>query len=80
MTIEEAEKIARLIGSADNGCASCVGNLVKRFNRLFPQFVMTKTREEVRDNFEEPKPSHMDEEEWAEIGDRRIVVTVTTAT
>lgn len=38
MTLDEAKLIANIIGTADHGCSVCVGNLVERMNRDFPQF------------------------------------------
>lgn len=32
MTLDEARQIARVIGTADSGCSSCVHNLVDKLN------------------------------------------------
>ena len=32
MTLAEARRIARIIGTADHGCSTCVGNLAARLN------------------------------------------------
>ena len=38
MTLEEAQTIARIAGTADGGCATCVGHLMEQLNAAFPQF------------------------------------------
>lgn len=36
MTEDEANLIARIIATADNGCSSCVKKLTEALNRAFP--------------------------------------------
>lgn len=38
MTLEEAKKVANIVGQADGGCSICVGSLVKDLNEFFPEF------------------------------------------
>lgn len=38
MTLEEAKKLARIIGTADNACSNCVEALVIDLNKTFPEF------------------------------------------
>ena len=45
MNIEEARKIAAIVGTADDGCSSCVGDLVDQLGRDFPQFRWETTNE-----------------------------------
>ena len=71
MTLDEANRIARLIGYADSACSNCVGNLVTQANTLFPEFKFTQTDETRTDRsgwepLDDPYPS----------GPRWIVVTV----
>ena len=39
MTLEEAEQVARVIATADDGCAVCVKDLVLHLRRVFPGFL-----------------------------------------
>lgn len=39
MTLEEAQMIAKIVGTADSGCSTCVSGLVAHLNREFPGFV-----------------------------------------
>lgn len=41
MTLEEAKKVAKIIGTADRGCPVCVGRLVEMSRKLFPEFRWT---------------------------------------
>ena len=41
MTLEEAQKIAFIIGHADGGCASCVEDLVNLSNEILPEFIFS---------------------------------------
>lgn len=43
MTLEEMQKIARIISMADHGCPSCVGDLIREVNRTFPEFRLEQT-------------------------------------
>lgn len=45
MQLEEAQKIALLIGFADSGCSNCVDDLVDHANRIFPEFTWTMSRD-----------------------------------
>jgi hypothetical protein len=38
MTLDEAQKIAAIIGTADSGCPVCIGKLVDLCNKSFPDF------------------------------------------
>ena len=38
MTIQEAEKIARIIVTADGGCRVCVQELASEMQEMFPEF------------------------------------------
>ena len=38
MTRTEAERVAKIIGTADNACGSCVGGLVGLANAAFPDW------------------------------------------
>jgi len=39
MTLDEAKKIAWIVGHADGGCAHCVSDLVALLDKAFPEFV-----------------------------------------
>lgn len=71
MTLEEAEKIAKIAGTADGGCPSCVGNICERLNEAAFGFVFTPTSEqqppEPRDEYD------TDPEDWGSCG---VVVRV----
>lgn len=41
MTLDEARRVAKIIGTADGGCSVCVGNLVDKMNSEFPEFEWT---------------------------------------
>jgi hypothetical protein len=47
--LNDAQKIAKIIGTADNGCDTCVGELVSKLNGQFPRFVWAATGERVDD-------------------------------
>lgn len=49
MTENEAIKIARIIGTADNACSSCVGGLVGYLNDEFPEFKFELTNENIHE-------------------------------
>lgn len=51
MTLEEATKIAAVIGTADSACSNCVGSLVERMNAQFPTFVWVMTSQYLYDYF-----------------------------
>ena len=38
MTLDEAKKVALMIGHADGGCGTCVSQLTKLAASLFPEF------------------------------------------
>lgn len=38
MTLEDAQKIAMIVATADGGCPCCVDNLVKQLRPAFPDF------------------------------------------
>lgn len=38
MTLEEAKKVATIVGTADGGCSHCVGYLREKLAKTFPQF------------------------------------------
>jgi hypothetical protein len=46
MTLDEAKAVGMIAGTADNGCDTCVSQLVKRLNAAFPTYVWTVTDEE----------------------------------
>lgn len=71
MTIEEAEKIAKIAGTADGGCSSCVGGICERLNDAAFGFVFTPT-----DEAQPPEPYDeydTDPEDWRSYG---VVVRV----
>jgi hypothetical protein len=70
MTLDEAQAIGMIAGTADNGCDTCVGKLVKRLNERFPAFVWTMTADE------QYEPSDYDPDEPMMVG---LVVTVQAA-
>lgn len=51
VTLDEANKIAAVIGTADSACSNCVGSLVEKMNVNFPQFVWKATDQYVREYF-----------------------------
>lgn len=63
MTIEEMQKIAMIISTADNGCSTCVGKLIDEVNKAFPEFELTwssaewSRRPEWADDDDEAKES-----------------------
>ena len=46
MTLDEAQKLADIISTADGGCSDCVGDLIKRLNDSFPTFVFEVTEDD----------------------------------
>lgn len=48
MTLDEAEKIGRIIGTADGGCDTCISLLADQMNEAFPEFWWEVTDEEIR--------------------------------
>jgi hypothetical protein len=46
MTLDEAVKIAKIVGTADSGCDQCVSALVRQLSAAFPEFVW-----QVQDDF-----------------------------
>lgn len=60
MTLDEASKIAMIAGTADNGCSSCVGNMVERLNVAFPAFTWEMTSDS---QYEQPDWSDDPEDE-----------------
>ena len=56
MTLEEAQKIADIISTADDGCHSCVSNLAEHLTEEFPGFAWIV-----------PPP-----DEWYKAGVRRV--------
>jgi hypothetical protein len=61
MTIDDAQKIAKIIGTADGGCSNCVGDLVERLSKMFPSFRWIITDEhqmEQPDWSEDPEDTH----------------------
>lgn len=55
MTIEEAQIIGRIIGTADGGCSTCIAALANRFNAAGLGFVFTPTDEPI-----------MEQPDWSE--------------
>ncbi|MBB5985992.1 hypothetical protein [Sphingobium lignivorans] len=49
MTLEEAQKAADIIGTADGGCTTCINRLIKRFEAAFPEFELVRTSEEINE-------------------------------
>ena len=47
MTQAEAEKIAAIVGTADDGCSTCVDALVSQLNEAFPQFAWRRAGDVV---------------------------------
>ena len=45
MTLEEAQKVARIVGTADGGCRSCCNALVDQLNKVSLGFRFTRTDE-----------------------------------
>lgn len=74
MTLDEAKRLARIIGYADNACSNCVGKLVDKANALFPEFKFTLTDETRTDRAEwdDPDDDHPSGPRW-------LVVDVTEA-
>jgi hypothetical protein len=60
--------LANIVGTADNGCSVCVGNLVERLNKAFPQFKWERGRESV------PLYDREDYDDWS----TQLQVTVST--
>ena len=57
MTLDEAQMIAKIVGTADGGCPTCVSMLVEHLNREFPQFVFVMGDQAPPmgdDDFEDP--------------------------
>lgn len=55
MTLDEMRTVARIIGTADGGCSTCVGDLVRQMREAFPQFEFV-----IGDEVEEPDPQWLD--------------------
>lgn len=69
MTQEEADKIARVIGTADGGCDTCVGDLVELLNGADLGFQWAATGKVAK------YPVHEEDEYYQTM----IVVTATPA-
>lgn len=62
MTLDEVKTVANIIGTADNGCETCIDNLIKRFNDSFPAYRLTRTGER------QVEPDEWDEGEVTQCG------------
>lgn len=69
MTEDEARQIGMIAGTADSGCPGCVGSMVERLNKTFPDWRWRATNEHQR---EQPDWSD-DPEDERSVG---LVVTV----
>lgn len=58
MTIEDMHTIAKIISTADNGCSTCVHELIDQVNAAFPEFQLAMTQDKW---YRRP--------EWADEGD-----------
>ncbi|MDP3938242.1 MAG: hypothetical protein Q8R92_08910 [Deltaproteobacteria bacterium] len=47
MTLDEAQKVASIVATADHSCSVCVGNLVDQLNEAFPEFYWAAADETV---------------------------------
>lgn len=65
MTMEEAEKLAAIIGTADGGCSTCVEDLARRAAIAFPEFRWTPTRGDL-----------VEQPDWSDDPEDRIRVGV----
>ncbi len=45
MTLEEMEKLATIISTADGGCPHCITRLIDEMHQAFPEFKLTLTKE-----------------------------------
>jgi len=72
MDLEEAKRIAEVIGFADDSCACCVVNLCNDLNIAFPAFTWSRSIEYA--DIPEWK-----REDWMDDSDRPLLVTVTAA-
>lgn len=43
ITLDEAEKLAKIAGQIDNACSVCVGSFVEKLNAIFPEIKWTMT-------------------------------------
>lgn len=41
MTLDDANKVANIVGTADNGCSVCIAKLVQQLNIDFAYFTWT---------------------------------------
>jgi hypothetical protein len=57
MTLEEANRIAKIAGMVDNGCARCVSDVVRSLQKAFPEFVWTQGGEYSDEVTVEHQPS-----------------------
>lgn len=48
MTLEEAEKVARVAETADGGCSHCVSGMAEELQEAFPEFIWEFHEEEKR--------------------------------
>jgi hypothetical protein len=55
MTLEEAQKVARVLETADSRCSCCVRSLARRIGEAFPEFRWRYDEEASR-----PIPRHED--------------------
>jgi hypothetical protein len=53
LTLEEAKIIARIAGTADSGCTTCVRGLAKRLQKEFPQFNWTAHKQSAFEYMDE---------------------------
>lgn len=52
MTQEEADKLGLLIGTADNGCETCIRDLAERAELAFPEWSFCITDEFQHEQYE----------------------------
>lgn len=47
MTLEEAKKVADIVGQCDYGCSTCIEPLLRMLNTDFPEFIWTRPNYDV---------------------------------
>lgn len=73
MTLEEAQKISDIIGTADGGCSHCVSNILPLLRKTFPEFEWTVEGEFQHDyERDEKEPDFYDAEPSWELDDDAI--------
>lgn len=64
MTLEEVQKVARIIGTADSGCSVCVGALTRRLQQQFPEFTWSAGDTTISEQWDETGKPVGPDDDW----------------